>query len=697
MTMSTNTLRWGTAVLSIVFFTAEPASGAEPPPRADKSDFLADNLDPSVSASDDFFEYANGGWLKSNPIPPTESGWGLDSLVRAQLYDTLRDVNERAAKTSAPEGTDDRKIGDFWGTAMDTGKARRLGASPLRDELANIEGVNNLRQALDVGFALQILEVNVFFRLVVDQDKKNSETIAVYVNQGGLGLPDRDFYVNADNGIAHIREEYVTHIAHMLRLLGRSETAANSAARAVMEFEISLAHASRTLAQLRDPVANYHRMTPAELTRGYTPSIEWNDRLATWSLRPDFIVVRQPEYFTALDHLLAHTPVSVLQDYLRFHLISAYAEYLSPSFDSENFKFYKRLMKGQKEPLPRWKRVLDAENNDLYVSPFTYASPIGMLVGRRYVREQFTESAKTRYTSLVEGIKAAYRERIKRLDWMSEVTKAKALEKLALLDRKVGYPDEWPDLSALTIGRGSYCANMMNVARWRFQHMVSRFGKPVDRREWRMTPQTYNAYYSPSNNEIVLPAANFIVPGIVVSEIDDAVAYGYFGATIGHEITHGFDDQGRKYDAHGNLVDWWTADDAAKFETRAAVLVKQFDAYEPLAGFHINGKASLGENIADYGGLLIALAAFKETEEYRQGEKIAGRTPIQRFFLAYAYSWMGQEREEQIRNELLSDFHPPVKWRVLGPLSNVPDFYAAFDVQPGRAMWRSVGDRANIW
>jgi putative endopeptidase len=699
--MSSSRSRWWIGIFfSGVCLAAHAQSSAQSAAPLGKADFLAANLDGSVSPADDFFQYANGGWLERNPIPPTESLWGIDSLVRDQLYTTLRDINAGAAASSAPEGSDERKIGDFWTTAMDVDKAERLGVRPLERELARIDRVSSPPQALDAAFSLLPLEVDVLFRLFLSQDTKDSQTITVYMNQGGLGLPDRDFYINSDESVEHIRAEYVAHTARTLRLLGDSDAAAQRAASEIMAFETSLAKGSRKLQDLRDPLANYHRMTPAEFTRKHTPSIAWVHRLALWNLHPAYVVVRQPEYFDLLEHVLAETPVRVLKNYLRVHLLFAYADYLSPAFEAENFQFFERVLAGQEEPQARWKRVLDAENTFSYRAPYLccVASPIGMLVGRRYVYERFSDTVKQRYTRFVEAIEAVYRERIGRLDWMSDATKAKALEKLAVLERKVGYPDKWSDYSTLVIDRGSYCENMMSVARWRFRHMLGWYGKPVDRTEWLMTPQTYNAYYHPVNNEIVLPAAIFTVPGMADADVDDAAAFGYVGAaTIGHEITHGFDDQGRKFDARGNLVDWWTEDDAAQFERRAGVMVRQFDAYEPLPGFHINGKASLGENIADYGGILLALDAFKSTDQYRSGETIAGFTPMQRFFLGYAYSWMVQERPELTRRYLLSDVHAPPKWRVIGPLSNVPDFYEAFGVKPNQPMWRPVEDRVSIW
>jgi putative endopeptidase len=428
-------------------------------------------------------------------------------------------------------------------------------------------------------------------------------------------------------------------------------------------------------------------MAPAELTRGYTPSVDWAARLGSWQIKPDYVIVGQPEFFAGVHKLLADTPPAVLRDYLRTHLVDAVAFYLDAKFYAENFDFYGRVLSGQKEQRPRWKRVLDAENQAL-----------GMVLGRIFVKEYFSEAAKQRYDGLVEAIRTSFGERIDRLDWMSDATKAKARAKLAAVTRKVGYPDKWKDYSKLVVARNSWAENVLNARRWAFEDRLSKFGRPVDRDEWEMTPQTYNAYYLPTNNEIVLPAAQFAVPGFKDADIDDAVVYGYAAAsTIGHEITHGFDDQGRQFDAAGNLVDWWTAEDAEKFSARAAVMVKQFDAYEPLPGLHVNGKASLGENIADLGGLVIGLDAFKKTEQYRKGEKVAGYTPLQRFFLGYALSWIFEQQEASLRQRLLSDVHAPPKWRVNGPVSNVAEFYEAFAVKQGQALWRPEAERVRIW
>ncbi len=675
-----------TACAAIAFLAAcSPSVTTSSAPA--QADFLSANLDTSVDPGVDFFQYANGGWLKRNPIPNTESAWGIGNVVREQLYLSLRHINEQASAASQANGTDQQKIGDFWATAMDTAKAERLGIHPLDGELARIDAIRNANDALDVAFAMNPLQVGPFFSFYVYQDEKKSDMMSVHLSQGGLGLPDRDFYVNADTGVARIRGEYVAHVARTLKMLGRDDASAKTAAAGVMAFETALAKASRKLEDLRDPVANYNKMTAAQLTSKYTPSIAWADRLAVWNLRPDSVVVGQPEFFTALQTLIQSTPVPVLQDYLRFQLVSAYSPYLSSALYNERFSFYNRVLSGQKEPRLRWKRVLDAEGDAM-----------GMVLGRIFVNEYFPPVAKKRYADMVEAIRTAYRERINRLDWMSDSTKARALQKLGSVYPKVGYPDKWKDYSALVVSRNSYAENMMNAARWGFNDMISKFGKPVDRTEWGMTPQTYNAYYNPSNNEIVLPAAIFTVPGVADSGVDDAVAYGYAAAgTLGHEITHGFDDEGRQFDAAGNLTDWWTSGDAAKFQQRASLMQQQFDAYEPMPGIHINGKASLGENIADYGGVLLGLDAFKKTAQYREGKTIGGLTPLQRYFLGYALGWMSQQRDENLRRGLLSDVHAPAKWRVLGPLANIPEFYEAFGVKQGQPMWRPDSLRVRIW
>ncbi|HTB64876.1 MAG TPA: M13 family metallopeptidase [Steroidobacteraceae bacterium] len=674
--------------LSIALVSGALAAPAPQPSSPAVRDVVAANIDASVNPGDDFFAYANGAWLKANPIPPAESHWGIDKLVDEDLYTKLRTISEQAAanKTAAP-GSDERKIGDFWEMALDQARADRLGITPLQADFARIDAIKDRAGVLDLAFALQRQNLQPFFNFGIAQDEKASDVMAVYVQQGGLGLPDRDYYFGTEAGTVKAREAYVLHMGNVLRLLGADAASADTRARAVMSFETALAKISRPLADLRDPQKNYNKMSPSRLTRQYTPSIAWTARMRSWNLTPRYLIVGQPEFFAGLESALATTALPTLRDYLRMRLIDSYAPYLSKPFDDEHFNFFGRVLSGQKEQRPRWKRALDAQNEGL-----------GMVLGRIFVKAYFPAGTKQRYSDLVEAIRTAYGERIDRLDWMSAATKAKAHEKLAKVTKKVGYPDKWKDYSALLVARNSYAENVRNAQIWLFNDALSKFGKPVDRTEWDITPQTYNAFYNSSNNEIVLPAAIFAIPGFKDTDLDDAVIYGYAAAsTIGHELTHGFDDEGRQFDAAGNLVDWWTPQDAAKFKRRAAVMVRQFDAYEPLPGMHINGSASLGENIADFGGLLIGLDAFEKTAQFREGRKIAGLTPLQRYFLGYALGWLSEERDELLRKQLLSDVHAPPKWRVNGPLSNIPAFYEAFQVKPGQRLYRAAADRVRIW
>lgn len=649
------------------------------------NDLLRQNVDPKVNPGDDFFAYANGTWLKKNPIPDSDSEWGVGNLVVEDVNRKLRAICESAAKKSPTTGSDDQKVGDFWKVGMDVKKADRLGISPLRPQLAKIDGVKSVRDAIALSFEFQEIGVDLLFGSYIGQDPKASDVMAVQLGQGGLGLPERDFYFNAEAGVTKIRAEYLNYVEQMLAKAGVAD--AKAAAARVLAFETELAQISHKLEDLRDPQKTYNKVSVSDLETKLAPSFNFVDRFAEWKIQPTYVIVEAPDYYTNLESLLGKTPVETLQDYARFHLLDRFAPYLGSDLELIHFNFANGVLSGQKKMKPRWKRVLANENRSL-----------GFVLGRVFSKAYFPPTTKQRYSDEVEAIRTAFAARIEKLDWMSAATKLKAQQKLAAVRKKVGYPDKWKDYSALSIGTDSYCDNVMRVSRWNFQDSISKFGKPVDRDEWGMTPQTYNAYYNPSNNEIVLPAAMFTIPGRKDSEIDDAFAYGYAAAsTVGHEITHGFDDEGRQFDPNGNLTNWWTAEDAKKFGERADVMVKQFDSYTPIPGIHINGKASLGENIADFGGVLLGLDAFKKTDQYKIGKKIGGFTPIQRFFLGYAYSWLLLEREQQLREQLLSDVHSPAKWRVNGPLSNIPEFYEAFGIKPGQPMWRPENQRVRIW
>lgn len=656
---------------------------------AEMPDYLASHVDTSLNPADDFFLWCNGLWIKNNPIPASEVSWGIGHLVEEQNYVNLKQISVDAASAKAAEGTDARKIGDFWSTGMDSAKADQLGFAPLQTQLDRINGITNVKDAINVMVELEPLGVGAFYGgFYVGQDARHSDRMAVQLWQGGLGLPDRDYYFNTDAETKAIREAYPAHVSEMLVLSGYAKDKADAAANGIMAFETKLAESSRKLEALRDDEKNYNKMSTADVTKKLTPSIDWAAVCtAHGCMNVDSIIVGQPEFFTALDKNLKATSVDVLKAYLQYHLVSSYASYLSKDLDNADFNFYGKMLQGAEEQRVRWKRVLDAEE-----------SAMGMVLGKLWVEKYFDATAKERYVNLVEAIRDAYAVRIQNLDWMSDTTKEKALDKLHRMTKKVGYPDKWKDYSALVIGTNSFAENMMNASRWNFNDMVSKYGKPVDRTEWSMTPQTYNAYYNPSNNEIVLPAAIFMIPGLPDSLADDAMVYGYAAAsTIGHEITHGFDDSGRNFDAAGNLTNWWTSADAEKFKARSRVMVDQFSGYEPLPGKFINGEATLGENIADYGGLLLGWDAFVKTDQYKKGEKKGGYTPSQRYFMGYALGWLGHAREEQLAQRLLTDVHSPGKWRVNGPFANIPAFYDAFGVKQGDKMWRGENERVMIW
>lgn len=651
-----------------------------------KKDPLAANLDTTVNPAKDFFDYANGGWIKSNPIPGDLSSWGIGQLVNEENLTRLREISEKAAKANAAKGTTDQKIGDFWSTAMDSAKIEANGLKPLQPQLDKINTITDVKSLLATVAEFKRLGSSTLFADFVSQDDKNSEVMSYKFWQGGLGLPEREYYFKTDSATITIRNEYQKYISKILRLSGEDTATADAAAKNIFALETKLATASRKIEDLRDPYANYNKMAIADLGK-LSATIDWKDYLNITGVKNvDSVIVGQPEFFKALDNILKSTPIDDLKNYVKFNLLSDLSAALPEQYGVAAFNFNK-LLSGAKERRPRWKRVIQMENNLM-----------GELLGQLYVKEFFSETAKKRYSDQVEAIRDALKERIGKLTWMSDSTKQKAYAKLAAMKKKVGYPDKWKDYSAMEIGKESYVQNLMSANKWAFDHEINKLGKPVDRDEWDMSPQTYNAYYNPSNNEIVLPAAQMVVPGYKDEELDDALTYGYAAAsTIGHEITHGFDDEGRQYDAKGNLVSWWTKADEEEFNKRAQVMVKQFDEYEPLPGYHINGKASLGENIADLGGILLGIDAFKKTEQYKKNEKIAGLTPMQRFFLGYALGWLGHQKEEQLRNRLLSDVHSPGKYRVNGPFADVDEFYTTFNVKPGDGMYRADSVRVRIW
>ncbi len=651
-------------------------------------DILIEHIDTTINPAVDFFSYANGGWLKNNSIPASESRWGIANLVNNETYDRMRELSEYAAMdVSASMGSNTQKIGDFYYAAMDTVALEQQGISKLQGELDKITSIDDKKSLIETIAHLQMIGASPLFGAYIYQDSKNSEKIALYLWQSGIGLPDRDYYFNTDLRTQNIREEYSDHLTKMFMLLGEDKKTASENSLSVLNIETKLAKASRKLEDLRDPYANYNKMPISELEK-LNPSMKWKETFKFMKIPViDTVIVAQPEFYETVETVLKTAGINEWKAYLRWNLINTFAPYLNKSFDQQNFYFFYKMLSGAEEQRPRWKRVLNVQENYL-----------GDALGQLYVAKYYSAETKKRYEELVTKILASYKNRIENLDWMGSQTKSKALEKLASVKMKVGYPDQWKDYSSMIIGRSSYVENVIQGNLWLYEYYVNKLGKPVDRNEWSMTPQTYNAYYNSSNNEIVLPAAAFIIPGLADSLADDAILYGYAGAsTIGHEITHGFDDHGRQYDANGNLNNWWTPEDEKMFELRTQKGINQFDSYVALDSMHVNGAATLGENIADLGGLVIALDAFKETKQYKNGEKISGLTPLQRFFLGYALGWLGHQRDESLAQQIMADVHSPAFLRVNGPMSNIPEFYEAFNVKPGDPMWRAENVRVNIW
>ncbi|HVT86966.1 MAG TPA: M13 family metallopeptidase [Chitinophagaceae bacterium] len=651
-----------------------------------KKDILIDDMDTTVSPATDFFQYANGGWLKRNPIPPAYSSWGIGNLVDEENNRRFREINEKAAAANAAKGTTDQKIGDFWKTAMDSAKADALGLKPLQPWLDKINAITDVKSLVSTVAQLKKIGSSALFSDFVNQDSKNSEVMTYYLWQGGIGLPEREYYFRKDSATANIRNEYVKYIAKILTMSGQDSSQAKTVAKDIMTLETKLATASRTLNDLRDDYKNYNKVAISDLPK-LSPAVDWTSYLGSIGVKSiDSVIVGQPEFFKALDNVLKSTPIPVWKSYLRFNLINDFSNELSDAYIQAAFDFG-RLFSGAKERRPRWKIVIGQENGLM-----------GQILGQLYVKAYVSPKDKERYEVMTEAIRDALKDHISKLTWMSDSTKQKAYEKLATIKKKVFYPDKWRDYSALEIGTDSYVQNVINANEWRHNYQFNKLGKPVDRDEWGMNPQTYNAQYDPSNNDITLPAAQFIVPGFKDDELDDAIVYGYGAAsTIGHEITHGFDDQGRKFDAKGNLKKWWTDADSAEFTKRAQLIIKQFNEFEPVKGYHINGDATQGENIADLGGIVLGIDAFKKTEQYKKGEKINGLTPMQRFFLGYALGWLWQGREELLRRQLLTDVHSPAKYRVNGPFMDVDEFYEAFNIKPGDPMYRADSLRARIW
>lgn len=656
-------------------------------PADEGKDALASNIDSTVNPREDFFMFANGKWFKENPIPSSESSNGIFRTIQDTVNAQIKQVCENAASSENPAGSNKQKIGDLYFSGMDTVTIEKEGLNALKEEFARVENVKDIHSLMQATARIHIISGSPLFGFYVGQDDKISSKHAIFIAQGGLGLPDRDYYFDTDERTTKIRSQYQQYLTNLFKLMGNNETSSGNSSKSVFELETRMAKASRKLEDLRDPFLNYNKMSFGELLKA-NPNIDFTAFMPAVSINnPDTVIVGQPEYLTALNHEIKSTPLDVWKDYLRFHLVRGLAGFLDNKTYMENFSFYSTTMRGVKEPRPRWKRVVEQTDNSL-----------GDLIGQIYVEEYLPKGSKEKLMEIGNAIKEVYAERIKSLDWMSDATKEKAQSKLSTMIFKVGYPDKWKDMSALNFDRTSYVQNVMHAKEWHKNYMFNKYGKPVDRTEWDMQPQTYNAYYNPSNNEIVVPACNIIVPGYERTMADDAILYSIIGgSTFGHEITHGFDDQGSKYDENGNLNNWWTPEDSIKFYAKTKSIVKQYDEYLVVDSLHINGDATQGENIADLGGIMMGYEAFKKTAQYEENKIVAGLNPNQRFFLGYAQAWMVNVRPEALANQVKTDVHSPAKFRIIGPLANMPEFYATFGAKEGDFMYRTDSVRVKIW
>jgi len=671
--------------LSIVVFVA--ISSCNSSKKEKVSDALLDHIDSAVKPGTDFFLYANGKWFKQNPIPASEQSNGIWQLIQDTINDQIRHVCESsAAIKNASKGSNKQKIGDFFFTGMDSTTLNKKGISDLKGDLDIIDNINNISGIIKEVSYIHTVAGSPLFGFYAGQDDKNSSKIAIFISQGGLSLPDRNYYLDNDARAVSIRQKFVIHLGNMFVIMGYSTEKAKTYAGKIMQLESTMAKASRKREDLRDPWANYNKMSYKQFCKS-TPNIDWEIFMNEAGLhKVDTVIIGQPEYLKAVNGFLKSFPIDVWKAYLKYHLIRNLASYMDDKTYMEAFNFYSTVLRGIEVPKPRWKRVVEETDGSL-----------GELIGQVYVDEYLPKGTKDKLVEIGNAIKKVFAERIKALDWMSSATKGKALNKLNAVIMKVGYPDKWKDLSTMQIDRTSFITNVMNANKWEFNHMISKYGRPVDRTEWNMEPQTYNAYYNPSNNEVVIPGCNIIVPGYEGKMADDALLYSIIGATFGHEITHGFDDQGCKYNAQGNLENWWTTADSAKFFAKTKMIVNQYNKCIAVDSLHINGELTQGENIADLGGIIMAYEAFKKTDQFKNNKIIAGLNPLQRFFLGYALAWMVNQRPEAIANQVKSNEHSPARFRVNGPLTNMPEFYDAFGIKEGEPLWVADSLRVKIW
>jgi len=644
------------------------------------------NMDLSVKPGDDFYQYASGTWIKNNPVPAKETRWGSFNELRDFNINAVKSlVEEAAADKTAPAGSVKRRVGDFFAAAMDTVTIEKLGYTPIKGDLDRIKKVKDIQGILDEAAYMRVNGIGgSMFSVGVGQDRKNVNKYMVNIGQGGTTLPDRDYYLKDDTRSVKIREAYNTYMTTLFSLTGSTTEVAKQKAETVFKIEKQFAEAQMSRLEMRDPYATYNKLTVAELSKK-TPDINWSTYLPKFGIKgQDTVLVSSPKFLASVDGMLKSVSVADWKTYLEWNVLKSSAGSLSSPFVKASFAFT-QAQTGQKVQTPRWQRMSSLTDGT-----------IGELLGQLYVAKYFKPEAKARMDAMIVNLRKAFEIRIKGLEWMSAETKTKALEKLAAFEPKVGYTTKWETYTGLNINKATYFQNLRNASVWGYNENVNRLGKPVDRTRFGMTPPTVNASYSPTMNSITFPAGILQFP-FFDPNADDALNYGGIGAVIGHEMSHGFDDSGSQYDAKGNLKNWWTAEDKAKFDAKTKALGEQFDAYTVLDTIHVIGKLTMGENIGDLGGLNAAYTAFKMTKQGQSNEKIDGFTPDQRFFLAWAQVWRGNILPESAAQLIKTDPHSPGPYRTIGAPVNMDAWYTAFDVKPGDKLYKKPEDRIRMW
>ena len=667
--------------------TKQPVAASAVAPAQPISGIDTQFVDDSVRPQDDFFMHLNGKWLKTTEIPGDKASWGTFIQLRDNTQPQLRGIIEAAQKDPAAKqaGTDTQKIGDLYASFMDEARLESLGYKPLAAELQRIRALRDKKGVPALIAHLSKIGVPTPYSIRVGQDARASTKYAAYIGQNGLGMPDRDYYLKLDDKrMAATRAAYEKHVAKILELAGEKNAAAQ--AKAIVDFETELAKVQWTKVENRDPVKRYNKVEVAKLGE-LTPGYDWKAALGAAGIanKVDYVIVAQPSYLTGFNQVLAKTDLATLKSYFEWQLLRDYAPYLSKAFVDENFAFYGTTLTGVTENQPRWKNGVRVVEGAL-----------GEALGRKYVEAHFPPERKARMEELVKNVLAAFKDSIDQLDWMGPETKKEAHAKLAKFTPKIGYPNKWRDYSKLSIRPDDLVGNVMRASTFAYNRNINKLGKPIDREEWGMTPQTVNAYYSSSMNEIVFPAS-ILQPPFFDMRADDAVNYGAIGAVIGHEISHGFDDKGSQSDGDGNLRNWWTAEDRAKFQAKADMLVKQYSSYSPLPGYHVNGELTLGENIGDNSGVAVAYKAYKISLGGKPAPVIDGLTGDQRFFMGWGQVWRSKMREAQQIIQVKTDPHSPGQFRANGTMMNQPGFYEAFDVKPGDKMYLAPDQRVTIW